>query len=115
MSWTVSARKTLFEAVALRRRSRSWVPLKQAEEGGVGEVLKGFRARGTRGLGLVTVVSNLQLCSLLFSLMITFKMTPRSLRKTFLGYKQARGFLKDLHITGAEKEFPVMSPLKEML
>ena len=59
---------------------------------------------------------NLQLMSLLLSLMITFKeMTPRSLRKTFLGYKTGRRLFKRFTYHRAEKEFTVMSRLKEML
>jgi hypothetical protein len=39
------------------------------------------------------------------SSMITFKwVAPRSLRKTFLSYKLAIGFLKNLHLKGAEKK-----------
>jgi hypothetical protein len=32
-------------------------------------------------------------------------MALRSLRKTFLGWKTNKNFLKDLHLRGAEKEF----------
>ena len=51
-----------------------------------------------------------------FPSMITFEeMTPRFLRKTFLGCTLGKKLEEDLHLKGADKEFTMESFLKQML
>lgn len=113
------------------RRGRLYLRLLQSREGGLvsvplvqscghggGKALEDLRVQGTRGSASHRAVlsESVTLVSLLFSLMITFReMTPRSLRKTFLGYKTGKRLFKRFTYHRAEKEFTVMSRLKEML
>lgn len=42
-------------------------------------------------------------------------MSPKTLRKTFLGYKTGKRLGEDLHLKGIQKEFIIASFLKSML